>query len=104
VLWETVMTHPSESPRQRRETFLGFFLALFFGAGFLLFMIVVTGGFFLYVLAAVIGIGVVGYLHYLLWGHSLTQQVAGEREEEEARERWENEQVSSPETFPHRRS
>jgi hypothetical protein len=28
----------------------------------------------------------VGFLHYLLWGHALTQQVAGEREEQRVRE------------------
>jgi hypothetical protein len=97
------MNPTPDSPRQRRETFLSFFLALFFGCGFLLFMIVVTGGFFLYVIIAVVVIGIVGYLHYLLWGHALTQEVAGEREEEEARERWENEQAASPEALPPRR-
>jgi hypothetical protein len=89
--------------RQRRETFLSLFLALFFGGGFVLFLIVITGGFFLYCLLAVAAIGVVGYCHYVLWGHSLTQAVAGEREEEEARERWESENESSEAMQPRRR-
>jgi hypothetical protein len=97
------MDHDDNPHRQRRETFLGLFLALFFGAGAVVFLIVVTGGFFLYVLAAGVVIGVVGYLHYLLWGQALTQQVAGEREEEEARERWESEQHLPPENPPPRR-
>jgi hypothetical protein len=93
--------NPPSQPR--RETFLAFLLTTFFAGGFFLFMVLVTGGFFLYVLAAVAGIGIVGYAHYLLWGHSLTQEVAGEREEEEERERWENENAGSPETFTPRR-
>jgi hypothetical protein len=84
--------HPS---RQRRETFVGYLLTLLFGAALLLFLIFVTGGFFLNILAALAAIGAVGYLHYLLWGHSLTQAVAGEREEEEARERWEEGQAAA---------
>ncbi len=95
-----------DQPRQkRRETFLALFLTLFLGAGILLFLIVVTGGFFLYVVAAVAGIGAVGFLHYLLWGHGLTRQVAGEREEEEARERWELDEVMdvTAERPPHSR-
>jgi hypothetical protein len=84
--------HPNDHPeRRRRETFLGLFLAIFVGGGFFLFMVLITGGFFLYVLAAVAGIGAVGSVHYFLWGRSLTLEVAGEREEEEARERWEEE-------------
>jgi hypothetical protein len=89
--------------RRRRETFLGLFLAIFFGGGFALFLILVTGGFFLYVLVAVAVIGLVGSLHYLLWGRALTQDVAGEREEDEARERWEDEHGPSLEARPPRR-
>jgi predicted tellurium resistance membrane protein TerC len=95
------MEQPHES-QQRRATFLGLLLVLFFGGGFLLFMVVITGGWFLYVVLAVIVIAVVGYLHYILWGRALTQEVAGEREEEEARERWENEHVPAEDTPPRR--
>jgi hypothetical protein len=85
-----------------RETFLGFLLVLFMGGGFLLYLIVISGGVFLYVILAVVVIGLVGYLHYLLWGHSLTEEVAGEREEEEARQRWEEQNAGSGETYPPR--
>ncbi len=78
-----------------RETFLGFLLVLFMGGGFLLYLIVITGGVFLYVVLAVVIIGIVGYLHYLIWGQALTQEVAGEREEEEARERWQDENAGT---------
>jgi hypothetical protein len=89
--------------RRRRETFLGLLLAFFFGGGFVLFLILVTGGFFLYVLLAVAAIGAVGSVHYLLWGRALTVDVAGEREEEEARERWEDEHSSASEIHPPQR-
>ena len=95
---------PLDNPhRRRRETFLGLLLAVFLGGGFALFLILVTGGFFLYVLLAVAVIGMVGWVHYLLWGRALTQEVAGEREEDEARERWEDEHGPSVEARPPRR-
>jgi hypothetical protein len=81
--------------RQRRETFLAFLLTSLVGGGLFLFLMVITGGFILYCLLAVVAIGVVGYLHYLLWGQSLTQEVSGEREQEEERERWEAENPAS---------
>jgi hypothetical protein len=84
------MERATSEPRRRHESFLALFLTLFFGAGFFLFLVLVTGGFFLYVLLAIVGIGVAGYVHYIVWGSSLTREVAGEREQEEARERWES--------------
>jgi hypothetical protein len=71
----------------RHETFLTIFLTGIAALGFLTFLIVISGGFFFYVLAAMAGIGVFALLHYLLWGYSFSEEVAGEREEEEARER-----------------
>jgi hypothetical protein len=90
--------------QQRRATFVGYLLTLLLGAAILLFLIFVTGGFFLNIMAALAIIGAVGYVHYLLWGHSLTQAVAGEREEEEARERWEEGQTGAPPPPPQRPS
>lgn len=68
---------PEPSPRER---YLSIILTLFFGGGFLLFLIMVSGLFFLYVTLAVLAIGGVGYLHYILWGQSLTNEVAVEQE------------------------
>jgi hypothetical protein len=99
---EATMADDPDPARSRREAFLALFLVMFFGGGCVLFLVFVTGGFFLYVLAAVAGMGVVGYFHYLLWGHALTREVAGEREEEEARERWEMENPTPPEAPPSR--
>jgi len=82
---------PNE-PRRRRETILTLGLTAGFAGSILLFLVLVSGGFFVYVIAAVFTIAMIGLLHYALWGHALTQEVAGEREEEESRARWEAEQ------------
>jgi high-affinity Fe2+/Pb2+ permease len=79
---------PSE-PQQRRGNLLALMMAALFGGGFLLFLIVASGGFFVYVLGVVAVMAAVGFLHYVLWGHSLTQQVAAEKEADELRERQE---------------
>jgi hypothetical protein len=65
-------------------------LTLLGGVGILFFLVLVSGGFFGYVIAAVVAIALVGYVHYRLWGQSMTQQVSGEREVEEERERRHN--------------
>jgi hypothetical protein len=79
------MEPPADPQRNSRETFLTLGLTGLFGGGFMLFLIFVTGGFFFYVCLAVLAIGLVGTLHYYLWGQALTQETAGEREEEELR-------------------
>ncbi len=73
--------------QQRRETFLTIFLTVMALAAILFFLILVTIGFFLYVLIGLAVIAVVGFFHYLLWGRLFSQEVAGEREEEEVRAR-----------------
>ena len=56
-------------------------------------------------LAVVVGLAVLGYIHYLLWGQALTEEVAGEREqEEERRDREEHDDAwSRDEPFRHPR-
>src|SRR5438045_2238210 len=85
--------------RRRRETFLSFLLTAVFGGGFLLFLILVSGGFFFYVLVAVALIAFVGFFHYVLWGQAMMQNTAGEREELEARARWEADDESRNGSF-----
>ena len=84
--------HPEPSGR---GTFLSLFLVAFFGGGFLLFLILVSGGFFLYVGLAVPIIALVGLAHYLLWGQALTREVAAERAAAEAAARFEAEQTAA---------
>jgi hypothetical protein len=70
-----------------RENLLTIVLVLLLGGSLIFFLIMVSMGVFQYVIATVIGITLLGYLHYVLWGYSLSQEVAGEREEEELRQR-----------------
>lgn len=53
----------------------------------LLLLIFLTGGFILYELLVAASIIAFGAFHYFLWGRLLSQQTAGEREEEQLRQR-----------------
>lgn len=86
------MSYDPEPPRRRRETLITLMLTAVISGGILFFLILVSGGFFLFVVACVFAIALVGLFHYLLWGHALTREVAGEREAEESRARWEAEE------------
>jgi hypothetical protein len=81
---DAIMEQPEPSTR---GSFLSVLLTLIFGGGFLMFLILVTGGFFFYVALAVLAVGSVGFLHYVLWGQALTQEVAVERAIEEEKMR-----------------
>ncbi len=67
------------------------FLPLMLGAAFVLFsvtfLILITGGLFLYVALIAAGLAALGGLHYLLWGKLLSDHTAREREEAELLER-----------------
>jgi hypothetical protein len=86
-----------EQYRQRREGLLTIMLTGVAVGGFLLFMILVTGGFFFYVLLGVGVIAALGFINYLLWGRSMMQATAGEREEAELKAREELEPWNLPE-------
>ena len=78
---------PSNRPPQGREAFLYVFLAslvIFFSV---LVLILISGGIFLYVLLVTLGCAAVGLFHYVVWGRMLSEEVAGEREEEQLRQR-----------------
>jgi hypothetical protein len=89
------MASDPERQTRSRETFLTIFFAGLATGGFLLFMILVTGGFFFYVLLVGGAIAAFGGLHYFLWGRSLHEHTAGEREEAEFRARLEAEPWSA---------
>ncbi len=80
----------NHQPQRGRETLLTIMLTLFGGVVFLFFLVMVTGGFFLYVALAVVAIAAVGAAHYVLWGQSMTQEVEQEKEEmpEEPLPKW----------------
>jgi len=82
--------------RQFRATMMAVTLALFFGGGFILFLVVLTQGAILVVPVALLGLGVFGAFHYFLWGRSMTQETADEREEEQRREQEEVDEWDMP--------
>lgn len=70
------------SNRSARETFVTFALVILLGGAFLFFLNLVSLGIFFYVIAAVVGIAAIGFLHYVLWGYDFSEQVADERKQE----------------------
>jgi hypothetical protein len=68
---------PPGSPR--RETLLTVVLTGLGAMGFLFFLILISGGFFFWVLVAVAAMVGLGFFHYVLWGYALTQEVAEEQ-------------------------
>ncbi len=66
-----------------RQACLSVMLATLF-AVFLMFMaFLVTGGAIIYVLPVIIGLGLFGWMHYLLWGKAMNEETAEERETEQ---------------------
>ena len=62
------------------------------GAGvafFAVLLIVATGGWAVYAIWIAGAIFLFGAIHYLLWGRAMLQQTAGDREEDELRQRLE---------------
>jgi ABC-type uncharacterized transport system permease subunit len=87
-----------EYPQTRtgRETFLAVLLALIVGGGFALFLIVVTEGFFGWVIVTAVAISLFAVLHYYLWGRSLTNEVAEERRKYELEQEMEQLRAAKP--------
>ncbi len=77
---------PERPAGSTRESLLPVMLGLVTLGGLLLFLILVSGGFFLYVLAAVFALSLVAIVHYLMWGALMNQQSESDREEERLRE------------------
>lgn len=81
------MTHNYSSGQQHRHAFLSLFLTLLALGFAVLVLIFISGGFFLWVVLFGGGILMLGMFHYLLWGRAFSDAVAGEREEEQLRQR-----------------
>lgn len=77
--------HPSSPPSSSRSTFLTVILTLLVGGGICFFAFLLLGPLFVQGVSIVLALSLLAGLHYLLWGRSLNQEVAGEREEEQAR-------------------
>ena len=68
-------------PGQARALFLPLMLGTIVVIFSLLFLTLVTAGFFLYFMVVVGAIFPFGLMHYLLWGRSFESQTEGDREE-----------------------
>src|SRR5689334_23060596 len=83
------MDYDPESDRRRRETFLAVLLGLVGAAAVLFFLVLVTGGLLIWIVAGVAGVAALGVVNYVLWGRSFSRATEGEREEAEFRARME---------------
>jgi hypothetical protein len=81
-----------QPPRNKtRENLITFTLVTVVGGIASFFLYIVSLGIFAYVLGVAIVVVLVGYLHFMLWGEALSNEVAGEREEHRIREQMEAE-------------
>jgi Flp pilus assembly protein TadB len=89
---------PNEyADRQKRGTCLSLMMAAVVAGFFALLLVVATGGWAVYVIGVAVAIFLFGGFHYLLWGRSMLQQTAGDREEEELRRKIEEMDDEPPE-------
>ncbi len=80
-------------PPKGRDTLLTIVLVVLLGCSFAFFLDMVSLGYFRFVIVTVVGITLIGFFHYLLWGYALSREVAGEREEEELKNRLERDET-----------
>lgn len=69
--------------REQRSVVVSVTLTVVFGSGALFLSFLLCGGLSIYMLAVVGGLVVMGYLHYLLWGYSMSHEVRGEMKREQ---------------------
>jgi hypothetical protein len=81
------MDHNYPQQQQHRHALLSVFLTFMALVFFLIVLIFISGGFFLYVMLFGGAILMVAMMHYVLWGRAFSEEVAGEREEEQLRQR-----------------
>jgi hypothetical protein len=78
---------PYDPPPPHRESLLTLLLTGMAGAFFLGMLILISGGYFIYLVMVLGAMAAFASMHYLVWGKLLNDQVAGEREAEELRRR-----------------
>ena len=76
----------SENPDQPRSTCLMALITTGVGGFFVMMLVLITGGWLLYLCYIVAGIAVFGAIHYFLWGRLMSQETAAERERERRRD------------------
>jgi len=92
------MNYDSEEQGSGRATFVALAVAILFGIPCTGFLVALTEGYALVAIVLVALLGAVAGAHYLLWGRSMAQDTAGEREEEELRETLEANEWDLPDT------
>jgi hypothetical protein len=83
------MDEPYQEQRESRSTLLIAAMAVVFALPCFGLLVVLTEGYILALLGGLLILAVVAGVHYLLWGRAMARNTAGEREEEEMRERLE---------------
>jgi ABC-type bacteriocin/lantibiotic exporter with double-glycine peptidase domain len=76
--------HGNDQPKLSggpRENLLAVVMTLLVAGVFAVFLLVVTGGLLLQIIGVLLLMIVVGCVHFQIWGRTLSQQTAGEREE-----------------------
>lgn len=74
------MEYDPQADRRRREVFLTVLLTLIGGSAAVFFLILITGGLFLWLVLGVSAVAALSLVHYVLWGRVFSQNTAGERE------------------------
>jgi Flp pilus assembly protein TadB len=85
-------TRDESRRRSSRETRLTFLLVAVFAGSFVFFLNFVSLGIFFYVIVAVLAIVGVGFLHYVLWGYSLSQELAEQMHREQLKQQQEKDE------------
>jgi hypothetical protein len=73
--------------RQQRGTLIGVIASVSFVAAIMAFSFLACGGYALGAIVVILGFMTLGMLHYVLWGRSMSDEVAEERRAEEMRRR-----------------
>lgn len=81
------MDHNYSQRQQQRHALLTVFLTVLASIFFGLVLIVISNGLILSVALLGGGMFLLGVFHYVLWGRAFSEQTAGEREEEQLRQR-----------------
>ena len=81
------MDHKYSPQQQHRHALLTVFLTVLALIFFGLVLIVISNGLIFFVVLLGGGMFLLGMCHYVLWGRAFSQQTAGEREEEQLRQR-----------------
>ncbi len=95
-----IMDYEKGDHGNQRGVFLSILLTVLGSSLLLFFLFITCGGLIIYILAVVAGISALGLVHYFLWGHSMSEQVAKEQDEEETPPQGEVESWIREEKYP----